>query len=212
VAQLSQDGRVNLLMVAAVAFGIGFVALGYLNIYQYSHAQQAENLMQGQITDLTYQVRQDHAGASPTPAPGSSSQQSSSSPAPSSSPQVAGASSTNINISQMGVKFTANDPVGDLTYQWVKDGPVYMVAAFTTASLQAKYSGCTAGTLGELVQKPADSTASTGDEDIKTIGNNKYYFIAKPLVPGSCATDSAGQAVIAQDSAAVRAALLASLN
>ena len=98
--------RFNLAMVAAIAFGIGFIALGYLNYAQYTASQQSQSLLQGQITDLTYQVKQDHAaglGGSPSPTPSPSDSPSptptpSDSPTPSPSPSTAvlGASTTTI--------------------------------------------------------------------------------------------------------------------
>ena len=200
--------RFNLTLVAAITFGVGFVALGYLNYYQHSQAQQAQSLLQGQITDLTYQVNQDHANgtasatpvASPSASPGASPQ---ASPSPSSSPQVAGTAT--ISLPLYKVNFTANDPITDVTASAAQDGS-YQVEAFTSSSLLAKYPQCTAGVLGVLVAKTSRS-ASAGDEYLKTLGGYSYYYNPKPLVSASCATDSAGQTVISQDVANLSKAL-----
>ncbi len=100
--------RFNLALVAAVTFGVGFLALGYLNYYQYTSNQQSQSLLNGQITDLTYQVKQDHSAGlgttpslSPSPSPTDSPSASPSpsptpSPGPSPSPGVLGASTAAI--------------------------------------------------------------------------------------------------------------------
>ena len=126
-------GFVKLSVVLAVVFGIGFGASAYLNYAQHEASKQEQTQLQGQVTDLTYQLKQD-TGASANPAPSSSNQPDPSpSPSPSTTPAVAGTAS--IAISQFGVHFTVTDPVTDLTYSPEPSGD-YTVAAFTTQSLR----------------------------------------------------------------------------
>jgi hypothetical protein len=70
---MNQRGSINLPVVIAAAFGIGLAASMYLNYSQSQTAEQDRKLMQGQITDLRYQVKQDGlasaSSASPTPSP-----------------------------------------------------------------------------------------------------------------------------------------------
>src|ERR1035437_7195902 len=70
---MNQRGSINLPVVIAAAFGIGLAASMYLNYNQNQTADQDRKLMQGQITDLRYQVKQDGlasaSSASPTPSP-----------------------------------------------------------------------------------------------------------------------------------------------
>lgn len=163
--------------------------------------------MQGQITDLTYQLKQNAAGTSPSPSPTSSSSSSLSSPtpSPSSSPAVAGTAS--LSISQFGVNFTVTDPIVDLTYAPQQSGS-YTVAAFTTQSLLAKYPACKPGVLGSLVRKPKNAAASYSDKLIKSIGNFNYYYVESYAY---CATDTAGSNTVAADRAAVQNSALPTL-
>jgi hypothetical protein len=83
----------------AAVFGLGFGASVFLNVQQHSRAAQDAKLMQGTITDLRYQVDQDHkqlAGGAATPA-ATPEESPLATPEPSASPaptpgQVAGAS------------------------------------------------------------------------------------------------------------------------
>jgi hypothetical protein len=81
----------------AAVFGLGLGASVFLNVAQHTRAQQDAKLMQGTITDLRYQVDQDHkqlAGAnSPSPTP-SDTPVATPEPSPSDTPAVAGASTT----------------------------------------------------------------------------------------------------------------------
>lgn len=83
----------------AAVFGLGLGASIFLNVAQHTRAQQDAKLMQGTITDLRYQIDQDHkqlAGAttpSPTPSP-SDTPVATPEPSPSDTPAVAGASTT----------------------------------------------------------------------------------------------------------------------
>jgi hypothetical protein len=96
---LSQRGGISLPIVIAAALGLGFGASAFLNIAQFQRADQERKLLQGEITDLRYQVEQDKkngvadASQSPSPSP-SDSPSPSPSASPSPSPAVAGASTT----------------------------------------------------------------------------------------------------------------------
>ncbi len=206
-------GSIKLWVVVAVVLGLGFVASAYLNFYQYQQANQEQSQLQGQITDLTYQVKQDHLPGgdaySPSPSPAANSGSSASpSPSPSPSPSVAGTAS--IKISQFGVNFTVSDPIVDLTYAPTESGGL-IVAGLTTQSLLAKYPGCTPSNaaLGMLVRRPTGETAPSHDKLVKNLGGYSFYYVA-PL--GYCTSDSAGRNIIAADSAALSGTALATLE
>jgi hypothetical protein len=200
--------KLPIVIIAAVS--CGFAASAYLNYHQYERAQADKKLLQGQITDLRYELNQQKATPSPStalddPIP---SESPTPSPSPSSTPAVAGANS--ITISELGIKLTAGDPVTDLTYGMVPSGS-YMVAALTTESLIAKYAGCKPSkannVLGEIVRKKP-GVSSTG-ELIKRVGDYNYFYL-KPS--GSCATDASGQNALAAARAAVKNAVLPTLT
>lgn len=68
-------GFVKLPVVIAGALGAGFAASVFLNYVQHERAAQDEKQLQGQITDLQYQVnldRQSKASPSPSPTPDAS--------------------------------------------------------------------------------------------------------------------------------------------
>src|SRR5229473_1601476 len=91
-----QQGSIKLSIVLATALGLGFIASAYLNFYQHQQAAQQQNLLQGQITDLKYQVNLDHN--SPNPSPSASLLPTTDpTPNPSSAPAVAGTASVQIN-------------------------------------------------------------------------------------------------------------------
>jgi hypothetical protein len=80
---MDSRGFAKLSTVITVTLAIGFVASAFLNISQHQRAQQDHKMMQGEITDLRYQVNQDRLAlgeASPSPSPKAS---------PSSSPAAA---------------------------------------------------------------------------------------------------------------------------
>ncbi len=92
----NQRGFVSLPIVIAAVFGIGLAASMYLNYSQFKASDQDRKLMQGEITDLRYQVKQDSLASasspSPTPSPLATPEpKATSTPAPSSTP-VLGAS------------------------------------------------------------------------------------------------------------------------
>ncbi len=97
---MNQRGSINLPVVIAAVFGIGLAASMYLNYNQNKTAEQDRKLMQGQITDLRYQVKQDSlasaSSASPTPTP-LATPDSSPTPTPSPTP-VLGASTAKATI------------------------------------------------------------------------------------------------------------------
>jgi len=208
---MTERGFVKLSVVLAVVFGIGFGASAYLNYAQHAASHQEQTQLQGQVNDLTYQLKQDAAGdpsdlPSPQPDPASGASPSPSpTTSPVSTPAVAGTAS--VKIAQFGVSFTVTDPIVDLTYAPEPDGS-YIVAAFTTQSLLAKYPVCKAGVLGSLVRKPIQAAKSADDTYIKTLNGFKYYYVA---AFGYCASDQAGRDSIAADRAAVQNGALPTL-
>ena len=201
---MTERGAITLPTIIAIVLGIGFCASAYLNYAQHERASQDETLLQGQITDLKYQLNQNGSSASPSPDP-SNDPSPSASPSPSNSPAVAGTAS--VPISQFGVKFTANDPITDVTYQPAPNGS-YQVAAFTTQSLIAKYPACKVGAIGSLAKKRTN-TKSPYDTYIKTIGGY-YYFYVSPVFTCTGTTDGRNQ--IAQDEAQLKNDLQQSLS
>lgn len=202
---MSQRGSIRLSIVLAVVLGLGFGASAYLNYAQHQQAASDKKLLQGQITDLQYQVKQDQlAAASPSPSPSDSP-----SPSPSASPAPAVQGATSITISQYGVKLTATDPVTDLTYAPIQSGGL-TVAGFTTQSLLAKYPLCKPGTaLGMLVRRPITQKAPVQDKLIKAIGSYNYYFVA---ATGNCTNDATGANLLAAARASVANSVMPTLN
>jgi hypothetical protein len=199
-------GFVKLSVVLAVVFGIGFGASAYLNYAQHEASKQEQTQLQGQVTDLTYQLKQDGGPTtSPTPSANAAADPSPS-PSPSTTPAVAGTAS--ISISQFGVHFTVTDPVTDLTYSPEPSG-AYTVAAFTTQSLLAKYPACKPGVLGSLVRKPTNAAKSANDTFIKALGGYDYYYVA---AYGYCASDQSGRDTIVADRAAIQNGALPTLT
>jgi hypothetical protein len=96
---MSQRGAVSFPVVIAVVLGVGFAASAYLNIAQHQRADQDKKLLQGEITDLKYQVGQDKlastASPSPTPSP-DASPDATPEPSPSQTPAVLGASTKTV--------------------------------------------------------------------------------------------------------------------
>ncbi len=207
----SQRGSIKLPYVIAAVSGAGLAASIYLNINQHQMAEQDRKLMQGQITDLTYQVGQDKKASStstsPTPTPLATPEPSST---PTPTPAVAG--TANITIAQQGVKLTVTDPITDLTYDWVPSG-TYSVAALSTRTLISKYATCKPSTannaLGFIVAKKVGVAPNAQNELIKQLGNYKFYYI-KPA--GFCATDQAGKDALAAARAAVKNSALPTLS
>lgn len=205
----NERGAVSLPVILASVFAVGLAASGYLNYYQHQSATQSQKQLQGQITDLTYQVNQDRQtaalGASPsaTPTPLATPE-----PSPTPTPAVAGTGS--VSLSQFGVKLTVTDPVADLTYAMATSG-AYPVAALTTKSLVAKYTSCAPSNannaLGQIVKKPVGKS-STG-KLIRQVGVYNYFYLPPT---GSCATDQAGLDVLAADRAAIKNATLPTLS
>lgn len=105
-------GFIKLPILLAVVFGVGFGASVFLNYQQHQRAEQDRKLMQGEIADLRYQVRQDqlalaNGGSVPTPTPsatpapeGSPSPAPSPSATPAPSPDVLGSSQTTKTLRQ----------------------------------------------------------------------------------------------------------------
>ncbi len=66
---MSTRGFVRLPVVISIALGAGFLASVFLNITQHQQAAQDKKLLQGEITDLRYQVNQDKLAAAGSPSP-----------------------------------------------------------------------------------------------------------------------------------------------
>jgi hypothetical protein len=131
----------------------------------------------------------------------------SASPSPSDTPAVEGQHT--VRIALYDIRVNAIDPVTDLVYGTVKDGS-QMVAGFTTEKLLAKYPGCKAGSLGELVRYlDKDAPSWMKSSLIKSYGGYSYYY-KKPAY--TCATDRVGQNTVAEAVAAMKNAILPSLH
>src|SRR5687767_6884724 len=96
---MDQRGGISLPVVLAIVLGFGLGASVYLNVFQHQRAAQERKLMQGEITDLRYQVKKDaeakSASATPSPEPVATPEATpapSAAPTPTPAPQVAGAS------------------------------------------------------------------------------------------------------------------------
>lgn len=206
-----QRGSISLPIIIAATLGLGLVASVYLNYVQHQSAQQDRKLLQGEITDLRYQVRQDQQAAagipstSPTPTPLATPETT-----PTPTPAVAGTGS--VSISQLGIKFTVAEPVADLTYDWVPSG-TYHVAALSTRALLSKYPACKPSTinnaLGFIVQKKAVPGVSSTGVLIRQAGIYNYYYI-KPT--SFCAPDQAGKDTLAAARAAIKNVTLPTLT
>lgn len=198
----------NLPVVIAAVLGLGFGASAYLNVAQHQRAEAEKKLLQGEITDLRYQVKQDQEGKTAAADPASetpSEAEATPTPTPVPSPAVAGTAS--ISIGHLDVKLTATDPIADLTYAPEKSGS-YTVAAFTTQALVAKYPACKAGALGSLVRKLKTVKPNSGNQLIKPIGSYNYYYIAPAF---TCATDTNGRNEVAAAAAALKTTALPTL-
>ena len=203
---MNERGSINLPIVLAIALGVGLSASAYLNVAQHQSAQAERKLMQGEITDLRYQVNKDlvaTTAVAPTPTPLATPE-----PSPTPAPVVAGTGS--VNISQLAVKLTVADPVTDLTYDMVRNGQ-YTVAGLSTRSLISKYPPCapseTNDGLGQIVQKKVGMKSS--GTLIKQVGIYNYYYIAPS---GFCASDVAGRNILAAARAAIKNATLPTLT
>jgi uncharacterized protein YgiM (DUF1202 family) len=84
---MNQGGAIKLSVVLAAVLGLAFGGSAFLNFEQHQRAEQDKKLLQGEIVDLRYQVKQDQlaAGGNPSPSPSASP-----SPEPSSTPAVLG--------------------------------------------------------------------------------------------------------------------------
>jgi uncharacterized protein YgiM (DUF1202 family) len=94
---MNQGGAIKLSVVLAAVLGLAFGGSAFLNFEQHQRAEQDKKLLQGEIVDLRYQVKQDQlaAGGNPSPSPAASaspepSPSASPSPEPSSTPAVLG--------------------------------------------------------------------------------------------------------------------------
>lgn len=196
----------TLWMVAAVTFGLGLAASGYLNYVQFSRAQDEKLALSGQITDLRYQMKQDKAAPSPTGSPSPTP-----TPAPSITPAVLGA--TVVKFAELGVAVSASDPVSDLTYGFTQKTDGAAVANLTTTKLSTQYAACKPGlsALGQIVRRFKSSRVKPpfGSVPLKSFGDYNYYYNKGT---GNCATDAAGRASVIAARAAVQDAALPTLD
>lgn len=202
---MNERGRAPiLLVVVAATLGLGLAASMYLNLYQNQASEQSKRELNGQITDLRYQVKQDQAaqeaktGTKATPTPSNAP--------PPTSDQGSVAGSQSVAIDQLGVHLTATAPITDLTYSYQPVNNLG-VANLTTTSLMAKYPACQPGkALGLLVKRPLTSKpTSSSSVFLKAIGTFNYYYIPPT---GNCATDADGRtAVTAAKSALINSVL-----
>jgi len=201
-----QRGGAPILFIMIIgALGLGLAASVYLNYYQYQHSAQDKQLLQGQITDLRYQVVRDaQAASTPIPSPSGSA-----SPTPSATATPATVLGAQVvTFSELGAKVTPSDPVGDLTYSYQKVGTL-AVANLTSTSLMAKYAACRPGALGMLVRRPPGSKPSTSASKlVKTLGEYTFYYVPPT---SNCGTTTAGRAVVANDISAVQNVILPTL-
>lgn len=93
----NQRGAISLSIIIAAVLGLGLLASAYLNYAQHQSAALDHKLMQGEITDLRYQVNQDKlasATTAPTPSPLATPEATTTppTPAPAATPAVLAAS------------------------------------------------------------------------------------------------------------------------
>ncbi|MEO7617470.1 MAG: hypothetical protein ABIS59_01365 [Candidatus Saccharibacteria bacterium] len=206
----SERGAINILAVCAIVFGLGLAASAFLNFFQAQRAADERTQLKGQITDLTYQIAQDHkAAANPTasntssPTPTSSA---TSTPSPSVTPDASAPKS--LSLKELGVSVAAADPVSDLIYAYMPSGGVPTIG-FTTSSLQTKYPKCSASFLGLITKHPNGTKVKSIEHLIKTIGASSYYYVPASV---ECATDADGKSLRAKLMQAVSTTVIGSLN
>ena len=199
----------NLLIVVAMTFGLGLAASGYLNYVQFSRAQDDKAALNGQLTDLRYQLKQDSTKVSTTPSPKSSASPIPS-PSPTITPTVLGA--TTMKMDQLGVYLSASDPVSDLTYSYTSTTDGAAVANLITTGLLTQYPACKPGlaSLGQIVRRAKTSKvrAPVGSVPLKPFGDYTYYYNKGT---GACASDTAGRSKLAAARAAILDATLPTL-
>ena len=206
----SERGSINILMVCAVVFAVGLGASAFLNYYQAQRAADERTQLKGQISDLTYQIVQDHKASTartsintPNPTP-------SGTPSATVTPSVTPAPSITkmLTLKELGISVTASDPVIDLTYTYMPSGGVPTVG-FTSTSLQTKYPKCTASFLGLITKHPNGSQVKSIEHLIKSIGISAYYYVPASV---ECATNPDGMALRAKLMQAVSTTVIGSLN
>ncbi len=191
----------KLLIVIVVTFGLGLVASGYLNYVQFGRAKDDKDALNGQLTDLRYQLKQQVAAAQASPSPSVVP-----SPTPTETPGVLG--TTAVKFDQLGVAVTTSAPIADLTYSYQLVSGL-AVANLTTTGLVAQYPACKPGAaLGQLVRRPKTSRAASTSKLIKSFGDYNYYYVA---AAGNCASDVAGRASVTAAKAALLDAVLPTL-
>lgn len=152
----SQRGSIKLSIVIATVFGLGLAASMYLNYSQATNAAQDHKLLQGQITDLRYQVNQDiaaSAGPSPTPTPLATPDPS---PTPTPTP-VLGASTAKATIvkkSSVQPNFRSQPNGGSILVSHVAAGtPVtYVDSSLTAGYAHVTINGATGYILASYLQ------------------------------------------------------------
>ena len=196
---MDQRGRAPILLIVITAtLALGLAASAYLNYNQFQHATQTQHELQGQITDLRYQLHVDEKQPG-SPAPGASPG-AGAAPAPSPTPAVLGAQT--VDLTQLGVKLTVGDPIADLTYDHEVVGSLD-VANLTTSSLVAKYPACKPGAaLGMVVRRPLSSKpSSSSTKFLKTFGKYNFYYVPPTsncggTVPGQADVTAAKSALV----------------
>lgn len=200
---MNESGRAPiLLIVISAALGIGLGASLFFNFSMIQKADQDKDLLNGEITDLRYQLKQGSASPTPTPAPVASV---AASPSPSPTPVLG---TQTVNLEQLGVHLAASDPISDLTYEY-KEVSGLATANFTTAALLAKYPACKPGVLGMLVRRPKASKPSSASKLVKAIGDYNYYYVASAV---ACAPDASGKAAVAAARSALQATVLPTIS
>jgi len=146
---MNERGGVNLQTVLAVVFGLGLAASAYLNVSQHQAAQQDKKLLQGEISDLRYQVKQDLASQSPEPSTTPSplaTPEASAAPSPSPTPAVLDASAPKIGTIKNSKNVHAGPSVGSkviLPYTSLPKGTPVTLGEVSGAWQQISVKGVT---------------------------------------------------------------------
>jgi hypothetical protein len=195
---VSQRGSAPILpLVIAAVLGVGLSASAYLNYVQHQHAADIARQLNGQITDLRYQLGLDTKG-SPSPSPEASASPLAATPTP-----EAVLGSQSLSLTELGIKLTATAPLADLSYAMIPattSGAT--VAGLTSAGFVAKHPACGPGTaLGQLVRRDKGAKAPSSNKLIVTLGNYSFYYY---LPATTCAASPADKADVATYQAALQ--------
>jgi uncharacterized protein YgiM (DUF1202 family) len=143
---MGQGGTIKLSVVIAAVLGLGFGSSAFLNYQQHQQADQDKKLLQGEIVDLRYQLKQDQlaaAGGSPSPSPSASP-----SPDPSASPTASPSPQPSTTPAVLGDNAPAPKTATVKTAANLHSGPsaksstlIKLVPAGTLATLGSNASG-----------------------------------------------------------------------